>query len=81
MKIGLIGLGVVGKACKEGFEHCGYNVVAHDIALDTKNRRCIRKKYVCKQVVNGPCICCSLSLFSLYYDKGFTRILLTNNVL
>ena len=36
MKIGLIGLGVVGKACKEGFEHCGYNVVAHDIALDTK---------------------------------------------
>jgi len=35
MKIGIIGLGVVGKACKAGFEHCGYTVNVHDIALQT----------------------------------------------
>lgn len=35
MQIGIIGLGVVGSACKAGFERCGYNVVTHDIKLDT----------------------------------------------
>lgn len=35
MKIGIIGLGVVGKACRAGFERCGYNVSVHDIALHT----------------------------------------------
>jgi GDP-mannose 6-dehydrogenase len=35
MEIGLIGLGVVGKACRAGFERCGYTVTVHDVALDT----------------------------------------------
>lgn len=35
MKIGIIGLGVVGNACKAGFEHCGYTVIPHDIKLNT----------------------------------------------
>lgn len=36
MKIGIIGLGVIGSACKYGFEKLGHNVVGHDIRLETK---------------------------------------------
>lgn len=35
MKIGIIGLGVIGSACKYGFEKLGHNVVGHDIKLGT----------------------------------------------
>lgn len=35
MKIGIIGLGVVGKACKAGFERNGYDVFVHDLTLNT----------------------------------------------
>jgi len=35
MKIGIVGLGVVGSACRSGFERCGYEVIVHDIKLDT----------------------------------------------
>tara|TARA_R110000796_G_scaffold67777_6_gene155603 strand:+ start:8239 stop:9024 length:786 start_codon:yes stop_codon:yes gene_type:complete len=35
MKIGIIGLGVVGNACKFGFEKNGHNVKVHDIKLNT----------------------------------------------
>jgi UDPglucose 6-dehydrogenase len=35
MNIGIIGLGVVGNACKQGFELQGHNVYAHDIKLNT----------------------------------------------
>ena len=36
MKIGIIGLGVVGEACKKGFEKNGYEVLVHDIKFKTK---------------------------------------------
>ena len=36
MKIGIIGLGAVGTANKEGFEFLGHTVISHDIKLDTK---------------------------------------------
>ena len=36
MNIGIIGLGVVGSACKAGFEKIGHNVKSHDIKLYTK---------------------------------------------
>ena len=36
MKIGVIGVGVVGGACKFGFELLGHDVLVHDIALQTK---------------------------------------------
>lgn len=36
MKIGIVGLGVIGSACKFGFEKLGHNVLGHDIILDTK---------------------------------------------
>ena len=35
MNIGIVGVGVVGGACKFGFELLGHNVSVHDIALDT----------------------------------------------
>ena len=35
MKIGVIGLGVVGTASKNGFESLGHDVIVHDIALNT----------------------------------------------
>lgn len=36
MKIGIIGLGMVGKTLKYCFEYLGHDVVSHDIVLDTK---------------------------------------------
>lgn len=35
MKIGIIGVGIVGGACKKGFEKCGFDVKVHDIKLKT----------------------------------------------
>ena len=35
MNIGVVGLGVVGSACKFGFEKNGHNVKVHDIKLET----------------------------------------------
>jgi UDPglucose 6-dehydrogenase len=35
MKLGIIGLGVVGSANKKGFEHLGHEVLVHDIKLST----------------------------------------------
>ena len=36
MKIGIIGLGTVGKANKFGFEKIGHKVLEHDIKFNTK---------------------------------------------
>jgi len=36
VKIGIVGVGVVGSACKFGFELLGHDVSVHDIKLDTK---------------------------------------------
>ncbi len=38
MKIGIIGLGAVGSANKQGFEHLGHEVLVHDVKLDTTIR-------------------------------------------
>lgn len=35
MKLGIVGLGAVGTANKEGFEYLGHTVIGHDIKLDT----------------------------------------------
>lgn len=35
MNIGIIGLGVIGEACKYGFEKLGHSVTVHDIKLET----------------------------------------------
>jgi len=36
MKIGIIGLGIIGSTCQYGFEKLGHKVFGHDIKLDTK---------------------------------------------
>lgn len=36
MKLGIIGLGAVGSANKDGFEYLGHTVVSHDIKLNTR---------------------------------------------
>ena len=36
MKLGIVGLGAVGSANKEGFEYLGHEVIGHDIRLETK---------------------------------------------
>jgi UDPglucose 6-dehydrogenase len=36
MKIGVIGLGVIGTATKNGFEYLGHEVIVHDIKLNTE---------------------------------------------
>ena len=35
MKIGIIGLGVVGSACEYGFKKLGHEVLPHDLRLET----------------------------------------------
>jgi len=35
MKIGIIGIGIIGGACKYGFEKLGHTVICHDIILKT----------------------------------------------
>jgi nucleotide sugar dehydrogenase len=35
MKIGIIGLGVIGAACKYGFEKLGHTIITHDIKFNT----------------------------------------------
>lgn len=35
MKIGIVGLGVIGSACKYGFEKLGHDVIVHDIKQNT----------------------------------------------
>ena len=49
MKIGIIGIGIIGKACKYGFEKLGHKVICHDIILDTKIEDVIDCKvvYIC----------------------------------
>jgi lactate dehydrogenase-like 2-hydroxyacid dehydrogenase len=36
MNIGIVGLGVIGEACKYGFEKLGHTVIVHDIKFGTK---------------------------------------------
>jgi nucleotide sugar dehydrogenase len=36
MKIGIVGLGAVGSAVKQGFEYIGHEVVGHDVKLNTQ---------------------------------------------
>jgi len=53
MKIGIIGLGVVGSAIKYGFEKLGHDIVFHDIALNTSIKDVLDSE-VCFLCVPSP---------------------------
>jgi UDPglucose 6-dehydrogenase len=60
MKIGIIGLGVVGRAHKFGFEKLGHSVSFHDISYDTKLEDVLDTEvvYICVPTpskTNGDC--------------------------
>jgi UDPglucose 6-dehydrogenase len=60
MKIGVIGLGVIGSACKYGFEKLGHQVSFHDIAFETTINDVLDSEiiYVCvptPQMGGGSC--------------------------
>ena len=60
MIIGIVGLGAVGNANKEGFEHLGHTVIGHDIKLNTsiKDLATCEIIYLCvptPQAEDGSC--------------------------
>lgn len=60
MRIGIVGLGVVGAACRYGFELIGHTVDVHDISLSTSLRDLLHCEiiYVCvptPEHVDGSC--------------------------
>ncbi len=60
MKVGIVGIGVVGGACKFGFELLGQHVAVHDIALDTTLDDVVESEivYICVPTprdVDGSC--------------------------
>jgi UDPglucose 6-dehydrogenase len=36
MKIGIVGIGIIGSACRFGFEKLGHKVLVHDVIMETK---------------------------------------------
>jgi len=60
MKIGIIGLGIIGSACKYGFEKLGHDVIVHDIKNNTNitNQLECEISYICvptPQKEDGSC--------------------------
>ena len=60
MKIGIVGLGVVGNACRDGFVKGGHDVIGHDILLNTHISDLINCEIVyltvpTPQMSNGEC--------------------------
>tara|TARA_S200000501_G_scaffold247123_1_gene231533 strand:- start:14076 stop:14864 length:789 start_codon:yes stop_codon:yes gene_type:complete len=59
MKIGIIGLGIVGSACKTGFEYCKYNVYVHDLKLNSKIEDVLQTEivYICVPTPSNNNLC------------------------
>lgn len=64
MKIGIVGLGTVGKACKFGFEKLGHLVSFHDTALNTKLEDVIDTKiaFICVPTPSSEDGSCDVSI-------------------
>jgi UDPglucose 6-dehydrogenase len=64
MKIGVIGWGVVGSACGEGFRMLGHDVIAHDPKFNTSIDQVIDTElvFICVPTPEGPNGECDLSI-------------------
>jgi UDPglucose 6-dehydrogenase len=64
MKIGIIGLGIIGSACQYGFEKLGHQVVVHDIKLDTKIEDVLDTEivFICVPTLSMPDGSCDTSI-------------------
>jgi len=83
MKIGIIGLGAVGTANKEGFEFIGHTIVPHDINLDTSIQDVLNAEitFLCVPTPQDNDGSCDTSIleslikeFNLYSYKGIIAI-------
>lgn len=71
IKIGVVGLGVIGSACKYGFEKLGHEVLVHDIAFNTKLLDLLSCDiiYVCVPTPSNEDDSCDVSIVkSVVYD-------------
>lgn len=71
MEIGIIGVGVVGGACKFGFELLGHKVSVHDLKLDTKIDDVLNSSiiFVCVPTPSGNDGSCDISIVKDTIEK------------
>ena len=64
MKIGIIGVGVVGGACKFGFELLGHDVIIHDIKMNTRIEDVLGTDvvFICVPTPANPDQSCNISI-------------------
>lgn len=64
MKIGIVGLGIIGSACKFGFEKLGHKVLVHDIIMETKLKDLINCEiiYICVPTPSNEDGSCNTSI-------------------
>jgi UDPglucose 6-dehydrogenase len=64
MKIGIVGLGIIGSACKFGFEKLGHKVLVHDIIMETKLEDLINCEiiYICVPTPSNEDGSCNTSI-------------------
>ena len=80
MKIGIVGLGVVGSACRAGFERCGFTVKVHDIKLNTDISDLLDTEivYVCVPTPSKEDGSCNTDIVELtvarLHDLGFKGV-------
>ncbi len=81
MKIGIAGVGVIGSACKYGFEKLGHKISVHDPKLNTKVEDILDSKiiYVCVPTPSSEDGSCDTSIVRSVVDelmsKNYTGII------
>ena len=71
MKIGVVGLGVVGSAIKTGFTELGHDVFCHDVKLDTSLEDVLETKicYICVPTPSNEDGSCNVSIVESVVEK------------
>ena len=64
MIVGILGLGIIGSACKYGFEKLGHDVIVHDPILNTKIEDVLKSQivYVCVPTPSNEDGSCNTSI-------------------